>query len=108
GAVEEDPERAGVPLAPVALAHLAAVGLEPADVLDAGTVDRPAQEPAPPPEDRVAVAQRDQLGGERQQVLVGRLPVEPGDLAVLAIGVVVAALGAADLVAPQEHRDALR
>ena len=39
---------------------------------------------------------------------VGLRPVEPGDLVVLAIGVVVAALGAAELVAGQQHRRALR
>ncbi len=35
-------------------------------------------------------------------------PVEPGDLVVLAVGVVVAALRAADLVAAEQHRHALR
>ena len=37
-----------------------------------------------------------------------QLPVEPGDLVVLAPGVVVAALGAAHLVAAEQHRHALR
>ncbi len=40
-------------------------------------------------------------------VLLGQLPVEPADLVVLAVGVVVAALGAAELVAAQEHGDPL-
>ena len=35
-------------------------------------------------------------------------PVEPGELVVLAVGVVVAVLRAADLVAGDEHRHALR
>ena len=39
---------------------------------------------------------------------VGVLPVVPGDLVVLAVGVVVAVLGAADLVAAEEHGHALR
>ena len=34
---------------------------------------------------------------------VGVLPVVPGHLVVLAVGVVVAALGAADLVAAEDH-----
>src|SRR5205085_10856326 len=41
-------------------------------------------------------------------VLLGQAPVEPADVAVLAIGVVVALLGPADLVAAGDHRDALR
>ena len=39
---------------------------------------------------------------------LGLLPVEPGDLVVLAIGVVVAVLRAAELVAGQQHRRAVR
>ena len=49
------------------------------------------------------------LGEREQRLVVGvELPVEPGDLVVLAVGVVVAALGAADLVAAEQHRHALR
>ena len=36
------------------------------------------------------------------------LPVDPGDLVVLAVGVVVALLGPAHLVAGEQHRDSLR
>ena len=49
-----------------------------------------------------------QPGGEGQQVLVAVRPVEPGDLVVLAVGVVVAALRAAHLVAVEQHRHPLR
>ena len=35
------------------------------------------------------------------------MPVEPADFVVLAVGVVVASLGAADLVAHQQHGGAL-
>jgi len=35
------------------------------------------------------------------------LPVEPADLVILAIGVVVALLAAPDLVASEQHRHAL-
>jgi hypothetical protein len=63
----------------------------------------PDQE-APPAEDRVGAPERHQPPGEGQQVLVGPGPVEPGDLVVLAVGVVVAALGAAQLVAAEQHR----
>ena len=43
-----------------------------------------------------------------RRVSLAQAPVEPGDLVVLAIGVVVAALRAAELVAGQQHRHALR
>src|SRR5207244_3504346 len=39
---------------------------------------------------------------------VGALPVDPGELVVLAVAVVVAALGPPQLVAVQQHRRALR
>ena len=55
-------------------------------------------------------AQADQPGDEAQQVGValGEAPVEPARLVVLAVGVVVAALRAAHLVAHQQHRRAER
>ena len=53
----------------------------------------------------MGAAEGHQLPGEREQFGVGRGPVEPGDLVVLAIGVVVALLGAAQLVAAQQHRE---
>ncbi len=40
-------------------------------------------------------------------MLGGGVPVDPGDLAVLAVAVVVAALGAAEFVAGEQHRNAL-
>jgi hypothetical protein len=49
---------------------------------------------------------RDELR-EHLEVL-GALPVDPGDLVVLGVDVVVAALRAAELVAVQQHRHALR
>jgi len=53
--------------------------------------------------------QMDQLGHELQQVLLlGRgVPTAPRYLVVLAVGIVVALLGALHLVAAADHRDAL-
>ena len=45
---------------------------------------------------------------EQVGVLLAQRPVHPRDLGVLAVDVVVAALGAADLVAVRDHRRALR
>ncbi len=44
---------------------------------------------------------------EFQQILIGGIPVDPGDLVVLAVPVVVAALCAAQLVTVADHRNAL-
>jgi len=52
-------------------------------------------------EDRMLAAQRDQPRRVLAQPHIGRVPVEPGDLVVLAVGVVVAALGPAHLVAAE-------
>ena len=60
-------------------------------------------------ERRVRAAERDQRSRELEQPLSRRveLPVEPRELVVLAPGVVVALLRAAELVAAEQHRDAL-
>src|SRR5258706_1618575 len=58
---------------------------------------------------RVRLAGADQAGDGAQGVggLLAPRPVQPAHLAVQAVGVVVAALGAAELVAPLDHGDAL-
>jgi len=66
-----------------------------------------ADEEPLPPEHLVLAPEGDQAPGPRDQVQVGVLPVDPGELVVLAIGVVVAPLGAAELVAVGDHRTAL-
>ena len=47
-------------------------------------------------------------GDEVGEAGIGSCPVQPGGVVVLAIGVVVAALAVAELVAGQQHRRALR
>src|ERR1700724_3343219 len=58
-------------------------------------------------QDPIGAAERYQARNERGQRLalrrLGLLPIEPGNLVVLAVGVVVAALGAAELVATEQH-----
>ena len=49
-----------------------------------------------------------QVADEGGKIDVGGEPVEPGDVVVLGIGIVVAALGAAELVAGGQHRRAAR
>ena len=67
-------------------------------------------EERPPPQGRVPHPQRDHLPDEPEEVgvLLGQRPVDPTDRVVLAPGVVIAPLGAEELVAAQDHRHALR
>ena len=98
---------------PVAVLHRVPVEVQPDDVVEAvavaavGHPHRGAPEEPLAAEGRVLVPQPRHGRGELDQRLVGVVPVHPGDLAVLRVGVVVALLGAAELVAVQQHRDAL-
>ena len=85
--------------------QLLAVGAEPADVL-ALAVGRGAGEERALPQHRVAAAERDEAGHERDVVVGG--PVQPRDRPVLAVRVVVAALRPAPLVARRQQRHAGR
>src|SRR6185369_14967659 len=58
-AVEIDADAASEAVVPVVAGHLLAVRLEPADVADAGAVQRAPHEPAPALEDRVLAAEID-------------------------------------------------
>ena len=71
-------------------------------------VNRTPLEPAAPAEHGMAVTQPNQPAGELQQAGVRGRPVVPRNLVVLAVGVVVPSLRAADLVAPEQHRHPLR
>src|ERR1700733_6082986 len=105
-AVEEHRERAGVLSGPVLVGHRLAVGAQPANVGHARVGAVPLKKFAAP-EHWLGAAQLDQALGVRTEVVVGVLPVVPGDLVVLAPAVVVAALGAGDLIAAGDHRHAL-
>src|SRR6185503_17551273 len=85
------------------------VRVEPPDLVGVGASDRLPGEPPTAAQDRVFVAQGDQSAGEGQEagLVLDVLPVEPGQLVVLAVGVVVAELGSSALVAYQQHGDAL-
>ena len=103
-AVDHDGDAAGGRVAPVVVGHDVAGRGEPAEVLRRLGAD----EEATATEHRMGVAQRDQATGEGEEIVVDVRPVEPGDRVVLAVGVVVAALGAAELVAAEQHRHAER
>ena len=104
------PSRRHSRISPVVGAELAAVGAQPGQILREAARERLAREEAPPAQDGMLAAQREDPAREGEQRLargVG-LPVHPGERAVVAVGVVVAELRAAQLVAVREHRDALR
>src|SRR5207302_7805552 len=105
--VEQHPQRAALVVGPVLVLHLGAVGAEPDDVLAAHAAAHLALEEVLAAQHRLGVAQREHAAGELEHRAVDRRPVDPGDLVVLAVGVVVAPLGAAQLVAVEDHGAAL-
>src|SRR5258707_15622273 len=76
-AAEEDADAAGKSVLPIVVGHLAAVGLEPADVADVNTAQRTAIEPAPALKDGMLAAERDHARGEGEETVVDVLPIEP-------------------------------
>src|SRR5262249_26756775 len=90
--------------------HLLALGPEPADILDVGAADRAALKELAPLEDGLLLPDTDRCADEVEEALrsLVELPVEPAELVVLAIRVVVPLLRVAELVAGQQHRHALR
>jgi len=103
GAVEVDRDRVHGGVGPLLLGHGLARAVVPAELGRLGAGEEP-----PAAEDRVLAAQREHPLHVAVQVVVRVRPVEPGDLVVLAVGVVVAVLGAADLVAAEQQRQAER
>src|SRR3954453_22590847 len=91
---------------PVGVVHLYADGREPGDVLGAVRRQLAPLEERALPKDRMGPAQGDEARDELAE-RTGR-PVEPRDLVVLAVRVVVATLRVRELVSHPQHRDTLR
>src|SRR5690606_26514509 len=108
-AAEEEAEGAEPVLLPVPGRHLAPVGVPPQRVLDPRRVGLAGEEVAAA-ERGVRPAERDGLADEAEErpLALVEAPVVPIDLVVLGVGVVVALLRPAELVAAEEHGDALR
>src|SRR5262249_6769318 len=102
--VQEDPEARTVRAVPVALGHLAAAAADPRGVGGAGggTVTDEERRAA---EDRLLLPRADQPAREplRPPLALVQVPVDPGELVVLAVRVVVAVLRAGDLVTGDQH-----
>src|SRR5262249_24247565 len=103
------PEEAALPVVPLLFGHLAPLRVKPGEVLDGGAVDAAALKEAPASEHGMIETESDESSREITQAFarLRRGPGEPRELAVLAIGVVVAALASPQLVAAREHRHAL-
>ena len=103
--VEEHADGPGVAIFPVVVAHRLAIRTQPGDLVRAANAM--TLEPSTAPEHRVVSAQLDQVPAPGQKLRVGGFPVEPGDRAVLAVGIVVAGLGTAEFIAAEDHRHPL-
>src|SRR5262245_53840470 len=95
-----DAEPAVVASRPLRVGHLLAVAVDPADVAALGLADAFPLEPVAAVEDGLRAPELGEQADEIEEFAVGvaELPVEPGDLAVLAVGVVVPALRLPELV----------
>jgi hypothetical protein len=97
-------------ITPIFQGHLRAIWPNPGDVFDAVGGNGAAGEEAAAAKQRVGPGDREHLLGELEQIGLRRIevPIQPAQLVVLAVGVVVALLGARYFVAVGNHRHALR
>src|SRR5438093_1127030 len=97
---EKNTETARVLLLPLLVSHLAAVGREPENVFNACAANGSSLKETAAPKRWVILAQRDYPPREIEQVSVCRrqLPVDPTDLVILAISIVVTVLRMAEFV----------
>ena len=104
-AIHQHAQAAALAVFPLLGGHFVAIRREPGDVLHADVFVVVAHQETPAPQDRVRQAQLDQALDELEQGLavIVQVPVDPADLAVLAIGIVVAVLSASELVPGDDH-----
>src|SRR6185503_20874087 len=91
---------------PVGLGHPPPVRAEPPDVGGAGALPLLAGQELRAAEHRMLRAEAEKTAGEVEDAAgaLVEVPVEPGELVVLAVGVVVPGLRAPELVAGEQHR----
>ena len=106
---DEHPDRVRSVVVPVVAGHLPAGRVQPGEVLGPAPDRRSALEPVALAQGGMLATQPERALGDLVDVEPGVVgpPVDPGDLVVLAVGVVVATLGAAALVTGGDHRDAV-
>src|SRR5690606_16775891 len=98
-----------VRIVPGLIAHLLAAGLEEGDVFNPRAANGPADEELAALEHRLAIPDMHAAAHELEERLLAliQVPVEPCQLVVLAVGIVVAMLGVRQLIAAEEHGHAL-
>ena len=107
---EEEPQAAAFGVVPVVVDEFPPPRRQPGNVLDVRAGNAATVEKAVAVENDMFRAKPDEAPHElpeRQAVLVDALPVDPADLIVLAIGIVVAVLGASEFIPRDQHGDAL-
>src|SRR5690606_10412970 len=91
---DQHPDGTGVPVVPIGSSQLMTQGMTPAHILVLA-IDLPrALEKGVAPQSRRLLTQQEQLTGETDQPIAARrqVPVEPTELVILTVGVVVAML----------------
>ena len=91
----------GQRVVPIVLGHLFAVRAKPDQVANLRAADAPPLEEFPSPQHGMFVEEPGHQAREFQQLLARPLyiPIQPSDLIILAVGVVVAVLRVSHLVA---------
>ncbi len=107
--VHQHAQATAIGIVPLLDAHLVAIRSKPGHVLDADLFVVIAYQEAAATQDRVGLTQLDHAGDELEQrfAIFVQIPVDPANLAVLAVGIVVAVLSTRELIARHNHRRAL-
>src|SRR5215475_10269850 len=109
-ATRELPNTSNEERRPFFVAHFAAAGIEPHHVANLRSADTPTLKEFRSAKDGMRIAKSNELAGELKKLILLFIlrPVEPTDLVVLAISVVIAVLRSSPLVSASEHWHALR
>src|SRR5262245_52012569 len=108
-ATEKHADTANEWRSPFFVAHLAAARIEPHHIANLGAAYPAALKKFRPAKDGMRVAKRKQLSRKLQKpiLLFAARPIEPADLVILAISIVVAVLRSSPLISATQHRNPL-
>src|SRR5205807_8437157 len=96
---------------PFLVAHFVATRVKPHHIFDLASPDSSALEKLRSTKNGMIAPELNHFPGELEQRLlffVAFLPIEPADLVVLTIGIVIAVLSPAEFISPAKHRHTLR
>jgi hypothetical protein len=99
------PKAAGISSIPRVFRHVPAGGVKPRDILDPLTINRTAQEKLAALKDRLGAPDLQHAAHKVAEglLLIGQRPMEPRELIILAIRIIVALLRAPHLVTGQQQ-----